>query len=81
MILRSNSDGIVDRVGQAGLMAGPPDYVPEDDAIIAYTEMAAPGETVSMTFTAPSEPGEYRYICTYPGHYGVMQGMMVVVEG
>jgi len=80
VILNTMDDEAIDRVGQAALEAGAPNYIPEDDAILANTEMADPGETVSMTFTAPSEPGEYRFICTYPGHYGLMQGTMVVVE-
>jgi azurin len=80
VILDTMDDEVIDRVGQAALEAGAPNYIPEDDAIMAYTEMADPGEMKSMTFTAPSEPGEYRFICTYPGHYGVMQGTMVVAE-
>ncbi len=80
VILNTMDGDVIDRVGEAGLEVGPPDYVPDDDAIIAYSPMADPGEIVEMTFTAPEEPGEYRYICTYPGHYGVMQGTMVVVE-
>jgi azurin len=55
-------------------------YVPEDDAVLAATDLAKPGETVTLTFTAPNEPGEYAYICTFPGHYAMMQGVMRVVE-
>lgn len=79
VILKSNDDAVVNRVGQAATAAAENEYIPEDDAILAATAMAAPGETVSMTFTAPSEPGEYRYICTFPGHYVMMQGTMTVV--
>ena len=52
--------------------------MPDDDAVLAATDMSEPGETVSVTITAPSEPGDYRYICTFPGHYTVMQGTMTV---
>ena len=79
VILTSTDDAVINRVGQAATGAADSEYVPEDDAILAYTSMAKPGETVSMTFTAPSEPGEYRYICTFPGHYLSMQGTMRVV--
>ena len=79
VILTSNDDAVVTRVGQAAMSAVDTEYVPEDEAILAHTSMAAPGETVSVTFTAPSEPGEYRYICTFPGHYVSMQGTMQVV--
>lgn len=71
----------VDRVGNAALEAGAEaDYIPEDNAIIAYTAMAAPGETVEVTFTAPDTEGDYPYICTYPGHYMLMQGTMRVTQ-
>lgn len=69
------------RVGEAGVEAGPEsDYVPEDPAILAYTPMAEPGETVSVTFTVPEETGEYGYLCTFPGHYVTMYGTMRVRE-
>jgi len=57
------------------------DYIPEDkkDEIIAYTDLAGGGETVTVTFTAPEKSGEYEYICTFPGHYqGGMVGTLVV---
>jgi azurin len=79
VVLTSNDDAVVNRVGQAAMGAADNEYVPDDEAILAATDMAAPGETVSVTFTAPSEPGTYRYICTFPGHYTVMQGTMTVV--
>jgi azurin len=79
VILTSDDDTVVNRVGQAAMGAADNEYVPDDEAVLAATDMAAPGETVSVTFTAPSEPGTYRYICTFPGHYAVMQGTMTVV--
>lgn len=82
VVLNTDDSEVVNRVGQAAMTAGEEaDYIPEDDAIIAYTPMSAPGETVEVTFTAPEEPGEYTYICTYPGHYQTMQGTMRVQEG
>ncbi|MCH8962102.1 MAG: hypothetical protein IH820_12455 [Bacteroidetes bacterium] len=32
-----------------------------------------------LTFTAPTEPGDYPYVCTFPGHWRTMQGVMQVV--
>jgi azurin len=47
--------------------------------MITYSGMAGAGETVTVTFTAPEKPGEYEYICTFPGHYvGGMKGILVV---
>lgn len=80
VILDTNADDVVQRVGQAGMAAAANDHIPDDDAVLAHTAVSDPGETVSVTFTAPSEPGKYRYICTFPGHYMMMQGTMTVVS-
>ena len=68
-------------VGEAGMQAGSSnDYVPADmeDLILAYTPMSKPGETVEVTFTAPTETGDYGYVCTFPGHWATMRGTMHV---
>lgn len=79
VILSSNEDDVANRVGMAAIAAGEANgFVPEDEAILAATALAQPGETVQVTFEAPSEPGTYRYICTYTGHHTVMQGTMIV---
>jgi azurin len=48
-------------------------------SVIAKTTLAGPGETVQVTFTAPSKPGQYPFLCTFPGHYQAgMKGTLVV---
>ena len=65
-------------VAEDGLAAGPDNaYVGESEFIIAATPLANPGETVELTFTAPSEPGTYQFICTYPGHTA-MKGILMI---
>ncbi|SMO47851.1 plastocyanin/azurin family copper-binding protein [Fodinibius sediminis] len=57
------------------------EYIPSDmsDQIIAHTDLAAGGETVEVTFTAPEETGEYEFICSFPGHYAAgMKGILKV---
>ncbi len=66
------------RVGQAAMQAE--SFVPDDPAVLAGTALAAPGETVSVTFTAPEGIGDYGYVCTFTGHWATMQGTMHVVE-
>ena len=55
------------------------DFIPskDKDKIIAHTKMLGPGEEDSVVFTAP-EPGEYEYLCTFPGHFALMRGKMIV---
>ena len=77
VILAAGAD--VNAVGLASIQAGPDNgYIPADPAVLFHTPMAKPGEKVQIEFTAP-EPGEYPFICTFPGHYGVMKGVMTVV--
>lgn len=45
--------------------------------MLAHTDQAKPGETVDVTFPAP-DPGDYPYICTTPGHYVMMKGVLTV---
>ncbi len=57
------------------------DYVApgSKDQIIARTDMASGGQTVEVTFNAPKKPGDYTYICTFPGHYlAGMKGTLTV---
>ena len=67
-------EAAVERVGRAA--AGVRDNVPDDDAILAFTPLARPGERTAVVFTMPP-PGEYPFICTYPGHFRFMQGVLV----
>lgn len=47
--------------------------------IIAYTRMLGGGEQETITFKAPQTPGDYIYVCTFPGHYtSGMKGRLVV---
>jgi azurin len=76
--------GQADPVGEMALdmgIDGPKnDYVPSTDKVLFYTSLLQPGSSQSIYFTAPSEPGDYQYVCTYPGHYITMRGIMQVVR-
>jgi azurin len=45
--------------------------------MLEHTPLAKAGETAEVTFTAPA-PGTYPYICTVPGHYMMMKGVLTV---
>ncbi|WP_345685732.1 DUF6797 domain-containing protein [Novipirellula caenicola] len=53
-------------------------YVPESDQVIAHTDIVLPGQQQTIYFIAPSAPGRYPFLCTFPGHWMVMNGVMVV---
>ena len=56
------------------------DYVPPGDKmVIAHTKLLGPNETDTITFSAPQVPGQYLYVCSFPGHYSQgTKGFMTV---
>jgi azurin len=47
------------------------------DQVIGYTNILGPGEQATIEFKAPA-PGAYPYLCTFPGHFVFMNGVMTV---
>ena len=92
LIFRNNDDmlhnlvialpGTADKVGQQslalGLNAEKLNYIPNSADILYHTVLLHPKESDTIYFTAPEKPGDYVYICTYPGHYLVMRGILKV---
>lgn len=81
VLLAADADATT--VVQASATKADNEYIaPEmEDRILAYTGMAGGGETVEVTFTAPEKPGEYTYVCTFPGHFlAGMKGTLTVKE-
>ncbi|HIK90953.1 MAG TPA: c-type cytochrome, partial [Planctomycetes bacterium] len=54
-------------------------YVPDSPDVLFSTGMVNAGKREVLTFTAPTEPGEYPYVCSFPRHWMRMYGVMVVV--
>ncbi len=53
-------------------------YIPESPDIIIHTKLLNPGQSETLDFTAPAETGDYPYICSFPGHAILMNGVMKV---
>ena len=77
--------GTGDAVGLAATrMAADPElaksgqYIPKTDAVLHHTKMVPPIAGETLRFMAPKTPGNYPYICTFPGHWTIMKGVMVV---
>ncbi|MCE7032943.1 azurin [Lysobacter sp. GX 14042] len=69
-------------VASAGLSAGADDnYVdPDDERVIAHTDLVGGGETTSVTFAASGIQGNgpYKFFCSFPGHSALMRGTIQV---
>ena len=75
VLLKSGID--VDDFARRAVEAIDSEYIPEGDEMIAYTTLIGGGETTSVTFEAPST-GIYTFICTFPAHYQLMKGQLIV---
>jgi azurin len=65
----------------AGATARETEFIADDvkDQVLAKTPLAGAGETVDVTFKVPNAPGEYPFVCTFPGHFQAgMTGNLVV---
>jgi len=56
------------------------DYVPPGaKEVLAHSKLLGPGESETVTFHAPYIPGDYLYLCSFPGHYSQgTKGFMTV---
>lgn len=67
-------------VTDASISAGPDKgWVADSADIIVKSKLIDAGETATIEFTAPSEAGDYPYICTFPGH-ATMKGILKVTK-
>lgn len=76
--------GTLQKLGdQVNLMISDPEglakhYVPSSQDVLVYTDMTQPKESFTIHFEAPKEKGDYPYLCTFPGHWMVMNGVLKV---
>jgi len=76
--------GTADEVGLAafslGVKASQMSYVPNSNKVLFHTTLLQPESSQTIYFTAPTKPGNYSYVCTYPGHHTLMRGILKVVK-
>ncbi len=76
--------GSLEKVGAAAdAMASLPDgyerqFIPDIPEVLFATPLVNAGETYQLDFVAPDTPGNYPFICTFPGHWRIMRGVLTV---
>jgi glucose/arabinose dehydrogenase/azurin len=55
-------------------------YIPRNPAVLAATKLLEAGQREVLQMTAPEQPGDYEYVCTFPGHWPIMWGRLVVTK-
>ena len=76
IVLKPGTD--VSAFGAEAIKAVNNEYVPVTftSSIVAHTKLLGPGEEDMIEFVLDA-PGVYPYLCSFPGHYGIMQGQIV----
>ncbi|WP_460968502.1 plastocyanin/azurin family copper-binding protein [Spirosoma migulaei] len=76
--------GAANAVGDAALrlnLNGPKmNYVPNSPNVLYHTNILQPETSETIYFLAPTEPGDYQFVCSFPGHSSLMQGTLKVVK-
>ncbi len=78
--------GAADEIGMAGnQMAADPNgaakhFIPDSPKVLFATKLLPPDTSETLRFIAPKVPSEYPFVCTYPGHWVIMRGVMTVEE-
>ena len=71
------------------VQANPPDkldsqgraYVPDKDSrVLGATKLIDAGQKETLSMTAPGKEGVYEFVCTFPGHWAIMQGKLIVTK-
>lgn len=55
-------------------------FVPQSRKVLLSSTLLQPRDTQKLSFVAPTKPGIYPYVCTYPGHWRRMYGALYVVD-
>ena len=81
VIIKPGSTEIVGKAADA--MASSKDayaknFVPAIPEVLYSTPLVATGKSFKLDFKAPNKPGEYPFICTFPGHWRIMKGVIKV---
>jgi len=80
VVIAATSD--VQAVGTAGMTAGvAANYVPVGDArVLAHTPVVGGAASTTATFpgSALKAGGDYSFFCSFPGHWAIMKGKLIV---
>lgn len=63
-----------------GLEGSQKNYIPNSANVLFHTNVLTPETTETIYFEAPAVPGDYSFVCTFPGHAYGMQGIMRVMK-
>ena len=66
-----------DRLGSSGFAQR---FIPKSDKIVASSDLLGHQKSQVLEFQAPTVPGDYEILCTFPGHRQSMRALLRVVK-
>lgn len=80
VVLPGTAIAVGESAMKLGLKGEERNYVPDTPKVLHHTKILQPHTSESIYFIAPDKPGDYTFVCTIPGHFYSMQGIMKVVK-
>lgn len=78
------SPGTAVQVGESamklGLKGEENNWIPQSQEVLFHTKILQPHTKETIYFVAPDKPGDYTFVCTVPGHFYSMQGVLRVTK-
>ncbi len=71
-------DQIAEDAMNLGIRGQEMEFVPTSDDVLYHSSLLQPETEETIYFTAPTEPGDYPFVCTFPGHGMTMRGILKV---
>lgn len=53
-------------------------YVPQSPKVLLASPLLNPSQNAELEWKVPNTPGRYPFLCTFPGHWRIMRGEIVV---
>jgi azurin/glucose/arabinose dehydrogenase len=80
ILVQNSADAVATLAMNLGLKGSGVGYIPNTPKVLYHTGLLEPDSAETLYFIAPTKPGNYPYICTYPGHGQIMRGILKVVK-
>jgi plastocyanin len=80
ILAQASADAVSNMAMNLGLKGSDLGYIPETNKVLYHTGLLQPDSAETIYFVAPQKPGNYPYICSYPGHGQIMRGILKVVK-
>ncbi len=72
------ADVVVEAALNMGIRGQQMSFIPDSDDVLYHSALLQPETEETIYFKAPLQPGDYPFVCTFPGHGATMRGILRV---